>query len=279
MTGAVLFVFVVILIALVFELINGFHDAANSIATVVSTKVLTVNQGIAIAAVFELLGALIGTAVATTIGKGLVHTEYVTMSTIICGLLGGIIWNLATWWLGLPSSSSHALMGGLCGAALAAASGDWGVIIWSKAPAMGQHWWKGAGVLFKVIIPMVLSPVVGFFLAFVIMGVLIYALRSWRPHTINLSFGKAQIGAAAFMGFSHGMNDAQKTMGIIALTLFTATTAGTFQGLPPLLQFLHTPDFRVAFWIKITCALTMACGTAMGGRRILKTPGNRMVKM
>jgi len=279
MTGAVLFVFVVILIALVFELINGFHDAANSIATVVSTKVLTVNQGIAIAAVFELLGALIGTAVATTIGKGLVDTNYVTMSTIMCGLLGGIIWNLMTWWLGLPSSSSHALMGGLCGAALAAAGGNWSVVIWSKAPAAGEHWWKGAGLLFKVIIPMALSPVVGFFLAFIVMGVLLYTLRSWRPRLINLSFGKAQIGAAAFMGLSHGMNDAQKTMGIIALTLFTATTAGTFNILPSGLQWLHTPAFKVALWIKITCALTMACGTAMGGRRILKTLGSRMTKI
>ena len=279
MTSAVLFVFLVILVALVFELINGFHDAANSIATVVSTKVLTVNQGIAIAAVFELFGALVGTAVATTIGKGLVDTNFVTISTIMCALLGGIIWNLATWWLGLPSSSSHALMGGLCGAALAAAGGNWAVIIWSKAPAVGEHWWKGAGVLFKVIIPMVLSPVVGFFLAFVVMGVLLVALRSWRPHMVNLSFGKAQIGAAAFMGFSHGMNDAQKTMGIIALTLVTATTAGTFKLLPSAFQFLHTPKFEVAFWIKVACALTMACGTAMGGRRILKTLGSRMTKM
>src|SRR5437588_6962392 len=278
MTGAVFFVFVVVFVALVFELINGFHDAANSIATVVATKVLTVNQGILIAAVFELVGALIGTAVATTIGTGLVETDYVTMSTILCGLLGGIIWNLMTWWLGLPSSSSHALMGGLCGAALAAAGGNWGVIIWSKAPAVGAHWWKGAGVLFKVIIPMMLSPVVGFFLAFFVMGLLIYGLRSWRPTIINLSFGKAQIGAAAFMGLSHGMNDAQKTMGIIALTLFTASTAGTFDLLPPSLHFLYTPEFKVALWIKIACALTMACGTAMGGRRILKTLGSRMTK-
>src|SRR6059036_1638931 len=166
MTAAVWFVFGVILVALVFELINGFHDAANSIATVVSTKVLTVNQGIMIAAVFELLGALIGTAVATTIGKGLVDTHYITMSTILCGLLGGILWNLLTWWLGLPSSSSHALMGGLCGSALAAANSNWAVIIWAKAPAVGDHWYKGAGLLYKVIIPMMLSPVVGFFLAF-----------------------------------------------------------------------------------------------------------------
>src|SRR6266700_5542026 len=141
MTAAVWFVVGVILVALVFELINGFHDAANSIATVVSTKVLTVNQGIIIAAVFELLGALIGTAVATTIGKGLVDTHYITMSTILCGLLGGIIWNLMTWWLGLPSSSSHALMGGLCGAAVAAA-GTWNVV-------------KFDGMRNKVLIPMI----------------------------------------------------------------------------------------------------------------------------
>jgi PiT family inorganic phosphate transporter len=170
-------------------------------------------------------------------------------------------------------------MGGLCGAALAAAGGHWGVIIWSKAPALGEHWWKGAGLLFKVIIPMILSPLVGFVLAFLVMGLLIYSLRSWRPHIVNISFGKAQIGAAAFMGLSHGMNDAQKTMGIIALTLFTATTAGTFKLLPKALEFLQTPDFKVALWIKITCALTMACGTAMGGRRILKTLGSRLTKI
>jgi PiT family inorganic phosphate transporter len=279
MTAAVWFVFAVVIIALIFELINGFHDAANSIATVVATKVLTAGQGIAIAAVFELVGALLGTAVAKTIGQGLVETSYITMTTIMCGLLGGIIWNLATWWLGLPSSSSHALMGGLCGAALAAAGGNWSVIIWSKAPAVGEHWWKGAGLLYKVIIPMMLSPLVGFFLSFVFMGFLLWALKKWRPRTVNLIFGKAQIGAAAFMGLSHGMNDAQKTMGIIALALFTATTAGTFAALPESVKFLHTPKFDVALWIKVVCALTMAVGTAMGGRRIIKTLGSKMVKM
>ncbi len=279
MTAAVCFVFLVVFVALIFELINGFHDAANSIATVVATKVLTANQGIAIAAVFELVGALLGTAVAKTIGQGLVDTSYITITTIMCALIGGIIWNLLTWWLGLPSSSSHALMGGLCGAALAAAGGKWSVIIWSKAPALGEHWWKGSGLLYKVIIPMMLSPIVGFFISFAVMGFLIWALRTWRPKTVNLTFGKAQIGAAAFMGLSHGMNDAQKTMGIIALSLFTATAAGTFASLPEGLKFLHTPKFEVAFWIKVACALTMAAGTAMGGRRIIKTLGSRMVKM
>jgi len=279
MTAAVYFVFIVILVALIFELVNGFHDAANSIATVVATKVLTAGQGIALAAVFELVGALIGTAVAKTIGQGLVDTHYITMSTILCGLIGGILWNLLTWWLGLPSSSSHALMGGLCGAALAAAQSNWAVIIWSKAPAAGEHWWKGAGLLFKVIIPMVLSPIIGFVVAFAIMGALLWSLRSLRPHIISVAFGKAQIGAAAGMALSHGMNDAQKTMGVLALTLFTATALGTFNSLPPTLQFLHTPKFEVATWIKVVCALTMACGTAMGGRRIIKTLGGRMVKM
>jgi PiT family inorganic phosphate transporter len=126
---------------------------------------------------------------------------------------------------------------------------------------------------------MMLSPMVGFFGAFLTMGVLLHLLRSWRPHIVNLTFGKAQIMAAAGMGVSHGMNDAQKTMGVIALTLFTATTAGTFASLPDLLKFLQTPKFEVATWIKVVCALTMACGTAMGGRRIIKTLGGKMVKM
>src|SRR6185436_5854839 len=224
-----------------------------------------------LAAICELLGAMVGTAVATTIGKGLVDTHYLTMSTIMCALIGGIIWNLLTWWFGLPSSSSHALMGGLCGAALAAANSDWGVIIWATAPEIGAHWWKGAGLLYKVVIPMVLSPIVGFWLSFGVMGFLLWSLRTWRPRTITQTSGTAQIAAAAGMGFSHGMNDAQKTMGIIALTLFTATTAGTFASLPEPLKFLDTPKFEVAFWIKVVCALTMAGGTALGGRRIIKT--------
>lgn len=261
-----LFILLVILVALIFELINGFHDAANSIATVVSTKVLTPTQGIVIAAVFELIGALTGTAVATTIGKDLVDIHFVTLTTILCGLIGGIIWNLLTWWLGLPSSSSHALMGGLCGAALASAGGDWSVI-------------KFEGMRNKVLIPMITSPIAGFFIAFTVMGVLLWSLRSLRPQTINRTFGKLQIAAAAFMGFSHGTNDAQKTMGVIALTLFTATGSGAFNDLPRELQFLHTPTFQVATWIKVICALTMAAGTAMGGWRIIQTLGKHMVRL
>src|SRR5438132_11432037 len=243
-----LFILLVILVALIFELINGFHDAANSIATVVSTKVLTPTQGIVIAAIFELLGALSGTAVATTIGKDLVDNHFVTLTTILCGLLGGIVWNLLTWWLGLPSSSSHALMGGLCGAAVASA-GTWNVI-------------KFEGMRNKVLIPMITSPIAGFFIAFTVMGLLLWSLRSLRPQTINRTFGKLQIAAAAFMGFSHGTNDAQKTMGVIALTLFTATSTGAFGDLPPQLQFLMTPQFIVSSWINVKCALSKAYGTS-----------------
>ena len=151
----------VILVALVFEFINGFHDTANSIATVVGTKVLTPRQAIVLAAVTNLIGVLAGTAVATTVGKGLVDTQYVTSATLICGLLGAIVWNLITWWLGLPSSSSHALIGGLIGATLAAAHNNWGVIVWS-APASGKPWYAWGGLLYKVIIPMFTSPVLGF---------------------------------------------------------------------------------------------------------------------
>src|SRR5580765_7721369 len=138
-------IFLTIVIALAFEYINGFHDTANSIATVVSTKVLTPRQAVLLAATMDLTGALVGTAVAKTIASGLVETSIVTSQVLICALLGAIVWNLVTWWFGLPSSSSHALIGGLCGAALAAAHGSWDVIVWSQ-PA-SDHWWHGKGLL------------------------------------------------------------------------------------------------------------------------------------
>ena len=229
----------VILVALVFEYINGFHDTANSIATVVSTKVLTPRQAVMMAAITNLLGALWGTAVAKTIASGLVDTKIVTSEILVCALLGAIVWNLITWWVGLPSSSSHALVGGLCGACLAAAHNKWSVIVWSLPGK--DHWWEGKGVLWKVILPMVTSPVVGFIVGFLFMGLLYFLLRNWRPVTVNRVFGKLQLFSAAYMGFSHGTNDAQKTMGIIALALVAATSADVFHNLPAWLGFLHTP--------------------------------------
>ena len=276
-------IFIVILVALVFEYINGFHDTANSIATVVSTKVLSPRQAVAMAAIFNLLGALWGTAVAKTIASGLVDTQIVTSEILVCALLGAIVWNLITWWLGLPSSSSHALVGGLCGACLAAAHNDWNVIIWSVPGKL--HWWEGKGILWKVVLPMISSPVAGFTVGFLFMGLLYFLLRNWRPVTVNRVFGKLQLFSAAYMGFSHGTNDAQKTMGIIALALVAATGAGVFEDLPGWLAFLHTPaptagqSLEIAVWIKVVCALTMAAGTAAGGWRIIRTLGHKMVKL
>ena len=268
----------VILVALVFEYINGFHDTANSIATVVGTKVLTPRQAVVIAAVTNLFGALTGTAVAVTIGKGLVDTQYVTSAAIICGLFGAIAWNLLTWWLGLPSSSSHALIGGLLGATLAAAHNNWSVIIWS-APVSGKPWHAWGGMLYKVILPMFTSPILGFIVGFLLMAILYLSLVPAKPQMVNKVFGKLQLLSAAYMGFSHGSNDAQKTMGIIALALFSATKAGSLSHLPVWLGFLETPTFQVALWIKVVCALTMAAGTAAGGWRIIRTLGHKMVRL
>jgi inorganic phosphate transporter, PiT family len=278
-------IFVVLLAALAFEYINGFHDTANSIATVVSTKVLTPRQAVLLAATTNLLGALWGTAVAKTITSGLVDAKIVSLTSdiMICALMGAILWNLLTWWFGLPSSSSHALIGGLCGAALAASGDNWRVIIWAQPSS--QHWWLGKGLLWKVIVPMFTSPIAGLVLGFIVMAVLYLSLRNTRPSKVNRFFGRAQMFSAGAMGFMHGTNDAQKTMGIIALTLLGATQAGHLANLPNWLSFLHTPspppgkEMEIAVWIKVVCALTMASGTAMGGWRIIKTLGHKMVKL
>jgi PiT family inorganic phosphate transporter len=271
-----LLVFTVVLLALVFEYINGFHDTANAIATSVSTKVLTPSQAIALATAFNLLGALAGTAVAATIGQGLVDTQFVNLPTLVAALLAGIIWNLLTWFLGLPSSSSHALIGGLCGATLANANGHWDVLKWAVVnPA--TH--RTEGLWPKVVFPMFLSPLLGILIGFLCMGFLLILMRKATPHFINRVFGRLQLLSASWMSFSHGTNDAQKTMGIIALTLFSATHSRAFDHLPPFLGFLRTPEFEIALWIKIACALTMAAGTAAGGWRIIRTVGQKMVKM
>ncbi|MCB1568067.1 MAG: inorganic phosphate transporter [Xanthomonadales bacterium] len=287
-------VLAVVVIALVFEYINGFHDTANSIATVVATKVLSPTQAIALAAGTNLLCALAGTAVAKTIASGLIDVQVVEMTSqvLICALSGAIVWNLITWYFGLPSSSSHALIGGLCGAALGASGSNWNAIVWSQS---ADPWWKGAGLLWKVLVPMVTSPVLGFLMGFLVMGLLFaiiagmsnsggWLARLARPRWVNSFFGKAQILSAGGMGFAHGMNDAQKTMGIIALALVSAQAAGTLDNLPGWLAFLHPSDAALAngdidTWIKFTCALVMASGTAVGGWRIIKTLGHKLVKL
>jgi inorganic phosphate transporter, PiT family len=339
------FVICVVLIALIFEYINGFHDTANAIATSVATKALTARQAILLSASWNLVGALMGTAVAKTIGSGLVDTSLISATTVACALAGGIIWNLFTWYIGLPSSSSHALIGGLCGAALASASGDWHAIVWFKdhvknaAGVVEQvSFFKAGGVIPKVIVPMFVAPAVGLLIAYTLTGFMYVLLRvprlsppifglaisfglTWIVHAITKwafldhlatklilgaliasllylrqarlqrtsgltsthagkEFRWYQLGSASWMSYAHGLNDAQKTMGIIALLLFTATTKGdAFKNLPSWLEFLRTPTFDIAVWVKVTCAITIAAGTAAGGWRIVRTLGKNIVKM
>jgi len=266
----------IILFALAFEFINGFHDTANAIATSVSTRVLTPRQAVVMAAFCNLFGAMAGVKVATTIGQGLVDTRHVVPATILTALLAAIAWDLLTWWLGLPVSSSHALIGGICGASLAAAHGRWSVITWSVTnPVSGS----AEGLWPKVIVPMFVSPIVGIAGGSAFMLLLLILLRRSNPRSVNHVFSNAQRLSAAWVAFSHGTNDAQKTMGVIALVLFTATQQGIFHELPAAMGFLVTPTFEIAFWIKAVCAVTMATGTAMGGWRIIRTLGHKMVRL
>jgi PiT family inorganic phosphate transporter len=251
----------VMLAALAFEYINGFHDTANAIATVVSTKVLTPRMAVMWAAFWNLVGALFGTAVAKTISSGLIDPSAATMTTVLAALIAAIIWGLFTWWLGLPSSSSHALIGGLCGAALATASGKWSVLIWQA------HDKKGAavGLWPKVVLPMFTSPLVGLIGGALLMGFLLVVLRRVTPRIVGMVFGKAQLISAGFMGFSHGSNDAQKTMGIITCLLVSAHYLG--------------PKDPVPVWVAISCYGAIALGTMLGGWRIVKTMGQKVAKL
>lgn len=240
----------VILIALTFDFINGFHDTANAIATSVSTRVLTPRVAVIMAAVLNFIGALVSTNVAKTISSGLVAgalEQYV----IVAALLAAIIWDLITWYLGIPCSSSHALIGGLVGASIVyAASFD--KIIWS-------------GVLDKVIIPLFTSPVIGFLFGYIIMSALYKLLRRYSQRFVNKWFSKLQIISAAIMAFTHGSNDAQKSMGIITLALVSAGMLDKATGVP--------------VWVKLACALAMALGTSLGGWKIIKTIGVNMIRL
>lgn len=240
---------VVIVLALIFDFINGFHDTANAIATSVSTRALSPQLAIILAASFNFMGAIVGTAVAKTIGKGIVATDLINMHTLAAAMLAAIIWNLATWYYGFPSSSSHALVGGLVGAAIA--SGGWDAVIIS-------------GFVNKVLVPLVLSPFIGYIIGITLMTIFYWLFGWFKPGKINNVFRRLQIFSACTAAFSHGSNDAQKTMGIIALALFSANVI---------------PEFSVPLWVKIACALAMGAGTASGGWRIIKTMGTKIFKM
>lgn len=241
---------VIVIVALGFDYVNGFHDSANAIATVVSTRALSPRQAVILAAVLNIVGAFLSTHVAKTIGSGLVNAVEVTQVVILSGLIGAILWNLITWYFGLPSSSSHALIGGLVGA----------VVIHSGVKVV--HW---KSILEKVILPGLASPVLGLFFGFLIMLILMWAFARTNPNKMNPIFRKLQILSASFMALSHGTNDAQKTMGIIALALFSG-------------GYLSS-SFDIPLWVKVACAVAMGLGTYAGGWRIIRTLGSKTVKI
>jgi len=239
----------IIVLGLAFDYTNGFHDTANAIATSVSTRALSPRMAVLMAAGFNLLGALISTNVATTVGKGIVQTNLVTPELVLAAVAGAIVWNLVTWRLGLPSSSSHALFGGLIGAMIAAVG------------VSGVEW---KGVFDKIILPMIGSPVLGFLGAWVLMTGLTWLVRRRQQGPVNRWFRILQPFSAGFMAFSHGSNDAQKTMGIITLALVASGQIGTF---------------AIPLWVKVACAIAMALGTYSGGWRIIHTLGSKVIKL
>jgi inorganic phosphate transporter, PiT family len=240
----------IVFVALVFDFINGFHDAANSIATVVSTRVLTPLQAVVWAAFFNFVAAFgFGVHVATTVGKGVVDPRIVDQWVILAGLLGAIAWDLLTWWWGLPTSSSHALIGGFAGAAVA------------KAGAGSLM----ASGLVKIGVFMILAPLIGFAVGFAMMLLTIWTFRRATPGRVDRTFRRGQLLSAAAYSLGHGTNDAQKTMGIVAVLLFSTGHLG--------------PEFYVPFWVVMAAHASLALGTMAGGWRIVKTMGMRITKL
>jgi inorganic phosphate transporter, PiT family len=263
MQSGILLVLTIIGIALVFDFINGFHDSANSIATVVSTRVLTPGVAVVWAAFFNFVAAfVVGTAVAKTIGKGLIDPAVVDPGVILASLLGAIVWDLITWYLGLPTSSSHALLGAYGGAAIAKAG--FGALIPSG--------WV-LPLLFIVI-----SPLLGLLLALGLSVGLSWLLRHQRPGPLDKVFRRLQLVSAALYSLSHGANDAQKTMGIIVGLL--VSTQGLFLNQTGWLRHLHVPTAdRIPLWVEMAAYTAIGLGTAMGGWRIVKTMGSRITKL
>lgn len=240
----------VIAMALIFDYVNGMHDAANAIATSISTRAISPRNAVLMAGALNFIGAFVSQSVAKTMGSGLISHEMVSNQRIIlAALVGALLWNIFTWWLGLPSSSSHAMVGGLVGAGL------------YTAGMAGVQW---NGVFMKVVVPGLISPILGFGGGFLVMVAFLWIFRRSNPSKVNRNFRKAQIFSCGFLALTHGMNDAQKAMGIITLALVTAGTQ---------------ENFEVPFWVKIACATMIALGTSAGGWRIIKTLGGKMTKL
>ncbi len=238
----------VIAAALIFDYVNGFHDTANAIATCVSTRALSVKAAIVMAAGLNFVGAMISTKVASTIGKGIVDPVNVTQMVVLAGIVGAIIWDLVTWNFGLPSSSSHAIIGGIMGAVIA-------------HTGIASLHWKG---LENIVLALILSPVIGTTLGFFFMMGMMWCFRNSSPYLLNKNFRRMQILSAAIMAFSHGTADAQKSMGVITLAL---------------VSYGYLSAFQVPSWVMVICATAMALGTAAGGWRIIKTVGKDFVKL
>jgi len=239
----------VVITALVFDYTNGFHDAANAVATSISTRAVPPNVALFAAAVLNVLGALVSTHVAATLAEGIVEPSAVTPPVMLGGLVGAIAWNFLTWWWALPSSSSHCLIGGIVGAAIANAGLE--PVLWG-------------GIVAKVLIPTLLAPLIGFTMGVGLMFVLLWVFRNAHPGPLVRRFRLAQLVSASFMAFSHGSNDAQKTMGVITLALCSGGVL---------------PDLEVPLWVKLASAVTIGLGTWSGGKRIIRTLGMRLVKL
>ncbi|PBC84186.1 inorganic phosphate transporter, PiT family [Streptomyces sp. 2224.1] len=241
---------VTIAVALGFTYTNGFHDSANAIATSVSTRALTPRAALAMAAVMNLAGAFLGSGVAKTVSEGLIATPQGNqgMGILFAALLGAVVWNLVTWYFGLPSSSSHALFGGMVGAALAGGT----KVIWG-------------GVIEKVVLPMFISPVIGLVLGYLVMVVILWMFRKSNPHKAKRGFRIAQTVSAAGMALGHGLQDAQKTMGVVVMALVIADVEDANDAIP--------------IWVKLACALTLSLGTYAGGWRIMRTLGRRIIEL
>ena len=259
-TGALLVL--VILLALVFDYINGFHDTANAVATVVSTNVLPGRTAVIVAALFNFGGAFAGVGVAQTIGGDIADPAKITQTVVVAALLGAIAWNLLTWYYGIPSSSSHALVGGIVGA------------VWSYEVLNGESARVALTALLTskgvklVLLALVVSPLLGMIGGFTLMVLLLWIVRPLRPATVNRGFRSLQLVSAGFMAFAHGSNDAQKSMGIITMALAAYAAS---QGL--------TPTLHVPTWVIVSCATAMALGTASGGWRIMKTMGHKIIRL
>jgi PiT family inorganic phosphate transporter len=252
----------VVVLALAFDYINGFHDTANAVATVVSTNVLPGRTAVLLAALCNFVGAFIGIGVAKTIGGDIADPATITQLVVAAALLGAILWNLLTWYFGIPSSSSHALIGGLVGAVWCHR------IVHGDAPLEALWGLLASKGVVLTLRALVLSPLCGLLGGFLLMVLLLWLVRKWRPATVNSTFRVLQLVSASFMAFAHGSNDAQKSMGIITLALVTFAAS---QG--------EKVDLVVPIWVIVACATAMALGTASGGWRIMKTMGHRIIKL